>query len=572
MKLSTKPRLLLLSGAVISMLALSLAISIRRDNSVDSLIEQLRDPENKARIGLYAVPGGEMMHYSRPMERLIALGDAAREPLHQLLGDEEIQNEVVLVLGAIGNERTVELLIETYRDPELPEEYPGVYDLDPGRFKLVCYSHALTYLTHESISRSRWGTDYTPGNRKKWQDWWAKNKKVFWVTGEPGHATFIPGNPAAPRTLKTIPQVLAQLDKALLDEDADIRAAAAERYWSLGAKAKDSVPTLIAALKDSDPKVRAAVAGSFDSIGPDAEDAIPALVGAMYADKNDLVRSRAAFSLAKLGDAAIPSLVKALQDKDPEVRRQAAWAICNHVPRLRELLPVLMNAAKDEDADVRASVLSTMEIVDSENPEVFKALLSCLNDPAAVVRRSCAYCFWRMGARAAQATEPLVKLLEDKDPGTRREAMNALIKIGSLTSKHVPQLTKLLTDETWEVRSSAAEALGKIGAGAKPAIGALRGTLRDPHLQVRLYSAQALGRIGPEAKAAIPDLIKALKDDDDGVRTHAAQALGEFGPEAKSAIPELKRLSLDNSGIAQAFALEALKKIDPQWQKDGGSK
>jgi hypothetical protein len=78
-------------------------------------------------------------------------------------------------------------------------------------------------------------------NRKKRQDWWAKNHKVFWISGEPGGATFIPGNPASPRTLKSVPQILAQLDKALEDADPEVRAAAVEGYAKIGPKAKTTL-------------------------------------------------------------------------------------------------------------------------------------------------------------------------------------------------------------------------------------------------------------------------------------------------------------------------------------------
>jgi hypothetical protein len=86
---------------------------------------------------------------------LIALGDAAREPLHRRLGDERIQNEVVFILGAIGDDSTIPLLIDAYPDPALPKEPPGASRYDPGRLKLICFSHALTYLTHQPVSRSR---------------------------------------------------------------------------------------------------------------------------------------------------------------------------------------------------------------------------------------------------------------------------------------------------------------------------------------------------------------------------------------------------------------------------------
>src|SRR5260370_39059781 len=139
----------------------------KQPTEILELIEQLREPSNKARVVLYVVPGGEILAYSPPMYELIALGDAAREPLHQRIGDQQIQNEVVLILGAIGDDSTVPLLIDAYPDLDAPNELADSSHPDSVRLKLICYSHALTYLTHEGITRSRSGTDFTPGNHKK---------------------------------------------------------------------------------------------------------------------------------------------------------------------------------------------------------------------------------------------------------------------------------------------------------------------------------------------------------------------------------------------------------------------
>jgi HEAT repeat protein len=422
---------LVLTAALIGLMGLGVAhwaVHTKDRNQptdIDTFIDQLSEPANKVKVVGHVVPGGEILKYSPPMEKLIALGDAAREPLHQRLGDARIQNEVVLILGAIGDDSTVPLLIDAYPDLDAPNEPADSLHTDPVRLKLICFSHALTYLTHEGISRSRWGTDFRPGNREKWQDWWAKNHKVFWVTGESGRATYIPDNPPSPRTLKSVSQILAQLGKALKDEDAEVRAAAASNYGRLGPKAKDSVSNLIVAIKDEDAKVREAAASTFYFIGPSGEEAIPALLEAMRHDKVENVRSNAALSLAKVGGQAIPHLVAALKDEDAEVRRLAAWSLGEHDPKRKELIPALQAASKDEDPNVREYALSSMEIIDSENPEVFQALLAGLEDPSPVVRRSCAYDFWRMGPRAKPATKLLLGLLQDKDPGVRREVMNA---------------------------------------------------------------------------------------------------------------------------------------------------
>src|SRR5437870_5333652 len=72
-------------------------IHLRQTTDVNMLIDQLRKPVNKAEIVGHMNRGGIILEYSWPMKKLIALGDAAREPLHQRLDDQQIKNEVVLV-------------------------------------------------------------------------------------------------------------------------------------------------------------------------------------------------------------------------------------------------------------------------------------------------------------------------------------------------------------------------------------------------------------------------------------------------------------------------------------------
>jgi HEAT repeat protein len=574
MKLTTiSRRRLVLATMLIGLVGMAVAYwshSKRKPRpvDVDALIDQLNEASNKVRFVGYFESGSEILQFSQPMEQLVALGDTAREPLYRRLNEKPIQNEVVLILGAIGDESTVRRLIEAY--PEIDELHRCTEDLqaDPDRFKVACFSCALVHLTQQSIGYNRWGADFTPWNRQKWQEWWNTYHKVFWVSDEPddmvieaqglsylrsrvitfqggwfrdhklrietdptGVPTFFPGNPPSQRTLKSLPQILAQLNKALKDEDVEVRICAVHQFRRLGPKAKDSVANLIVAITDDDGRVREAATSNFYWIGANGEEAIPALLDAFYHDRDDDVRHSAALSLSKVGDQAIPHLVQALQDKDPEVRRLAAWALCNHDPKRKDVIPALQAVSKDEDPQVRASVLGAMEIIDNENPRVFEALLAGLEDPAPVVRRACAWHFWRMGAPMAKnAAEALTCLFHDNDPTVREEAINTLDKIGSLTRKHIPVLIRLLKDEAWQVRSNAAQALGTFGPIAKPAVDDLGETLKDPEAQVRWNAASTLGNIGPDARTALPDLINALEDDDRHVQSNVRDALKKIDP------------------------------------------
>jgi hypothetical protein len=183
------------------LVAVALAVWSRRsadvappgeDPEAVRLAAQLRDPRNKTKLEIYMIPDGEYLAFTEPMLGLMRLGDRALPTLHRLLKDEAIQNEVVLVLGAIGDRTTVPLLIEAY--PE--DDARGLQLEDPRRMKVTCFTHALTYLTAQPIGRSRYGADCEPNNRKLWQRWWRENEGSFVVPVEKPLATWVPAYPA----------------------------------------------------------------------------------------------------------------------------------------------------------------------------------------------------------------------------------------------------------------------------------------------------------------------------------------------------------------------------------------
>jgi hypothetical protein len=161
------------------------------EKDIEDLIQSLHQPRNKVGLGPCIIPGGEMLTFSETMKKLIMLGDKARYRLEQCLVDPRIEDEVALVLGAIGNERSVALLIDAY--PPFGQTVKNEANEYCG--KAVNLTFALTYLTGHQIGRTRWGTDCSPENRKLWTEWWAKEKGTFQVPRAKPMESWVPSYP-----------------------------------------------------------------------------------------------------------------------------------------------------------------------------------------------------------------------------------------------------------------------------------------------------------------------------------------------------------------------------------------
>jgi HEAT repeat protein len=104
-------------------------------------------------------------------------------------------------------------------------------------------------------------------------------------------------------------------------------------------------------------------------------------------DKDHLVRENAGFALIGIEDDAVPGLLEALKDKDPEIRAASAMVLGQmaspnmglisqmdrnlgsrnsphmSMPTAKNALPGLLKAMSDEDERVRKAASTAYEIV-----------------------------------------------------------------------------------------------------------------------------------------------------------------------------------------------------------------
>jgi HEAT repeat protein len=195
--------------------------------------------------------------------------------------------------------------------------------------------------------------------------------------------------------LKIMPAVEV-LVSTLQDESQFVRWRSAQALGILGGK--EGANALVLTLKDKDEYVRAAAAKSLGQIK--AEDSQDNLVAALT-DEHWLVRLNTRDALLEMGALAVPHLIKALNDKDPQTRWQAAWVLGRIKPE--EAIQPLIEAIEDTDWMVRDEAAVSLLRMDSE--KAAGLLVKAVQDGRSLISRQAEWILSKMKSSKSVKSE-----------------------------------------------------------------------------------------------------------------------------------------------------------------------
>ena len=241
--------------------------------------------------------------------------------------------------------------------------------------------------------------------------------------------------------------VITTLVEALEDEDGEVRSFAISALGHIATVAPNIIRKVLWALEDEDDKVRSAAAYALGHIGPAIPEVIPALIVAL-SDQSGIVSNSVAIALSRIGSAAIPGLLRAIEDQT-------------------------------QSDDARSSAAKALGWIGPAGPEVIPALIQALADKDARVRAAAAAALGEIGPAAVEAVPALIQTLQDRDVSVIVDAATALGKIGPASPEVVPALVKALTDGHTDMHSAVVYALSEIGPEAADAVPALVYSLGD---------------------------------------------------------------------------------------------
>src|SRR5262249_27344873 len=149
----------------------------------------------------------------------------------------------------------------------------------------------------------------------------------------------------------------------------------------LGPEAKQAVPALKAALRDKDASIRITAAIALTRLNFRGEEATSALVEGVASPDISLHQQAIGTvqTLGESGKAAVPALIRILQDKDERWQRQsAAHALSAIGPSAKAAVPALVEALKDEEPDLRSIALGALGRIGAGDKTLVPILIEAL--------------------------------------------------------------------------------------------------------------------------------------------------------------------------------------------------
>jgi HEAT repeat protein len=310
-----------------------------------------------------------------------ALGDIgdvrAVEPLIRTLEDEDRKTplDAVMALGWIGDARAVEPLIHILENEDEAEFIRHQAVVALGEIGGAQAVDALVRVLRE-VEDVTMRIDALRSLRKiKAKGMDAKFERLIRRLGD---RSWMVREEAAGALAKVGPPALEALTLAMLDENSDMREAAA---WVLG-KIRDSqaVGILTLALGDKSKGVRDNAFWALTEIGP------PAVELLIRAFPNAEVNIGAAHVLIKIGQPAVEPLIRALVEEENVVVQRAAILTLAEIGG-REATEALIRAMGYRDKTART--LATQSVKEIGRPAV-EPLIACLKDEDEKIRKAAA--------------------------------------------------------------------------------------------------------------------------------------------------------------------------------------
>lgn len=342
-------------------------------------------------------------------------------------------------------------------------------------------------------------------------------------------------------------------------KEVQVRRDAVMNAGNLGAEGTDLVPKIVKAIDDEDRQVGENALAALANLGPAAKDAIPALIDCLDSRKVRGARNqgrqqslyRAAYALSRIGAAAIPACIKALESDDTPQRQGAAIALGKMGSIAATAIPSLIVNLGHQDSELHQCVIDALAGV---GKETVSPLSDALTYPDARVREGAAAALGLLGEDAASCADRIAKMAEsDPDEKARGAAISVMGRLGLKPERSVPIYVSAIRSGDEGLLHAAINGMVMVRP-AKPAVEAMQSLLGDADETVRKRAGRALSRMGSKAAPATADLIRCAKSSPE--EPVFPEALAQIGQPALPAL--LPELGASGEGADDTWIFRAL--------------
>ena len=205
----------------------------------------------------------------------------------------------------------------------------------------------------------------------------------------------------------------------------------------------ESLSDLISSLNSTSESVGLQAAYALPRFG---EAAVPALVRCLQ-EEPEMTRRNACYALNAVGSAAVALLRDALKDAREYTRDNAAEALGDLGNKAKSAVPALVEMLTDTSGSVRSHTVEALGTTSQSSGIAVPGLIKALADESEGVRRNAVFALARIGSDAADAVEGLENMLFDANRYIRGDAVHALYRIGTSEARSV--LLRYLQTTRW---------------------------------------------------------------------------------------------------------------------------
>jgi HEAT repeat protein len=278
------------------------------------------------------------------------------------------------------------------------------------------------------------------------------------------YSSYFAVRPGHSETFPVSEDAVWHLTGLLLDENDEVRIAAAEAMYNTERGDTTALPYVLAAAEDPSPKVRIGALKLLSCYGSDTPAVLAALLRGL-ADPHERVRHTAAYRIGRLGpevpEEAVHLLCEVLQDTSERVRTETVHTLGKLLPK-ESARSILMDVLVHSDMELRREALSAL-VGPKAIPDIaLPALRTALNDPHYRVRLGAVAELRFFTAKHPEALDLLLLALLDQHQYVRQDAAHYVGRLGPAAAKATPLLGRLLSDPYEDVRRNAKHALWMI--------------------------------------------------------------------------------------------------------------